>query len=193
MDNTLYIVRYTGPFGFIKPWTAVQDGETYSQQFLTPSIVEGMEKKLFPELLSIVGIQKIRRHRLSYSGLSVQMEQTQTRGWNKDKKHRKRPRSILYRGVLVEPVLHLAFTDQQDAEIATKQHLCLCRNEDVVLPEPVIIRTQVDDFDEEQFAGFELVFEENEQSFLVGFNRLDNAKPMYGWLKTVGNPVKTFS
>ena len=36
-----YVVKFTGPFGFIKPWTAVRDasgGETYSQQFLTPSI-----------------------------------------------------------------------------------------------------------------------------------------------------------
>lgn len=42
-----HVVKYTGPFGFIKPWTAVRDSETYSQQFLTPSIIEGMEKKLF--------------------------------------------------------------------------------------------------------------------------------------------------
>ena len=47
----MYIVKYTGKFGFIKPWTAVRDGETFSQQFLTPSIIEGIEKKLFPELL----------------------------------------------------------------------------------------------------------------------------------------------
>ena len=31
----MYIVIYKGPFGFIKPWTAVRDGETFSQQFLT--------------------------------------------------------------------------------------------------------------------------------------------------------------
>lgn len=41
-----YTVKYTGKFGFIKPWTAVRDGETFSQQFLTPSIIEGMEKKI---------------------------------------------------------------------------------------------------------------------------------------------------
>ena len=42
-----YVVKFTGPFGFIKPWTAVRDasgGETYSQQFLTPSIVEASLK-----------------------------------------------------------------------------------------------------------------------------------------------------
>ena len=48
----LYVVRYSGPFGFIKPWTAVRDSETYSQQFLTPSILAGIERKLFPELLN---------------------------------------------------------------------------------------------------------------------------------------------
>ena len=51
-----YTVRYTGKFGFIKPWTAVRDGETFSQQFLTPSIIEGIEKKLFPELLANNGM-----------------------------------------------------------------------------------------------------------------------------------------
>lgn len=58
MDKKLFVVKYAGPFGFIKPWTAVRDGETYSQQFLTPSIVEGMEKKLFPEMLAERGIKK---------------------------------------------------------------------------------------------------------------------------------------
>ena len=66
MDKKLFVVHYQGPFGYIKPWTAVRDGETYSQQFLTPSIVEGMEKKLFPETLSEKGIQKIVRHKLHY-------------------------------------------------------------------------------------------------------------------------------
>lgn len=40
----MYIVTYKGRFAFIKPWTAVRDGETFSQQFLTPSIIEGIEK-----------------------------------------------------------------------------------------------------------------------------------------------------
>ena len=52
----MYVVTYKGQFGFIKPWTAVRDEETFSQQFLTPSIIEGIEKKLFPELLDVPGI-----------------------------------------------------------------------------------------------------------------------------------------
>lgn len=96
----IYIVTYKGPFGFIKPWTAVRDSETFSQQFLTPSIIEGMEKKLFPELLEKQGIHKIVGHRLSYKHLSTHKEVIQTRGWNsvsagKGLKKFDRPTSIL--------------------------------------------------------------------------------------------------
>jgi hypothetical protein len=42
--------------------------------------------------------------------------------------------------------------------------------------------------DEEKFAGFELVFEKNEKSFLVGYDRL-TSQPMYGWIRVVGQPV----
>ena len=56
----LYVVKYSGPFGFIKPWTAVRDSETYSQQFLTPSILAGIERKLFPELLNSDFINEIK-------------------------------------------------------------------------------------------------------------------------------------
>ena len=183
-----YIVKYTGKFGFIKPWTAVRDGETFSQQFLTPSIIEGMEKKLFPETLSQNGkIIKIIRHKLSYSAIDSQQEVTQTRGWKVTKKEMTRDRSILKRGVMIDPVLYLAFDNRSDAEIASKQHICLCRNEDVMLPEVEII-----EMEEEQFAdldGFELRFGESEQSFLVGYNRFDKNKPMYGWIEYNGNKI----
>lgn len=190
-----YVVKYTGQFGFIKPWTAVRDSETFSQQFLTPSIVEGIEKKLFPELLGVMGINKIRRHRLSYTQINQQQEVIQTRGWNSTKKGKQflfdRPTAVLTRGVLLEPVLHLAFSTIEDAEIVAKQHVCLCRNEDVLMPSE-IIEISIDDFDnEEQFNGFELIFEKTENSFHVGHHRLTK-EPMYGWLKIVGTPVKSF-
>ena len=183
-----YVVKYTGKFGFIKPWTAVRDGETFSQQFLTPSIIEGIEKKLFPETLSQNGqITKIVKHKLSYSAIDSQQEVTQTRGWKITKKEASRERSILKRGVMLDPVLYLAFNNQNDAETASKQHICLCRNEDVMLPDSEII-----ELEEEQFAeldGFELRFGESDQSFLVGYNRFDNNKPMYGWIEYNGNKL----
>lgn len=192
-----YIVKYSGPFGFIKPWTAVRDSETYSQQFLTPSILAGIERKLFPELLNTdFGIYKIKRHRLTYQQISQQQEQTQPRGWNakgtaKNRTY-ERPYAILIRGVMVNPVLFLAFETFEDAEKASSQHICLARNEDMLYPQNEIMEVTEEEFDtnDELFYGFELIVEKNEQSFLVGYNRMDENKPMYGWLKIVGNPVK---
>jgi hypothetical protein len=191
-----FVVKYTGAFGFIKPWTAVRDSETFSQQFLTPSIVEGIEKKLFPELLGTDGIVKIAGHRLSYDQVSGQQEQIQTRGWNSTRKGKQilfdRPNGILLRGVLINPVLSIAFNLLEDAEIAFNQHVCLCRNEDVLLPEE-IIETDKNTFnsDEETFNGFELVFEKIDKSFLVGYKRLTSEK-MYGWVRIVGNPIAQY-
>lgn len=194
-----YVVKYQGPFGFIKPWTAVRDTETFSQQFLTPSIVGGIERKLFPELLTKpFDLYKIKGHRLSYSQMTSQQEQIQPRGWNKKKINKRsayvREYAILTRSVLLHPILHLAFDNRLDAEIAAQQHICLCRNEDLLYPVPESPETiPIEDFNSngEGFNGFELVFEKNEKSFLVGYNRIDNGSPMYGWLRVVGNPINT--
>ena len=177
-----HVVTYVGPFGYLKPWTAVRDGETYSQQFLTPSIIEGMRQKL--------GVSQILRHKLSYTGLSMQQEQTHPRGWIHEKKKQQmtRPRAILMRGVLLSPVLHLAFATAADADLAATQHLCLCRNEDVMLPVEQLALS------EPVFAtipGFELRFADGPKAdaFLVGYNRFLAGEPMYGRLEISGNPV----
>ncbi len=197
--ETIYIVKYSGPFGFIKPWTAVRDSETYSQQFLTPSIVAGIERKLFPELLKDDDgeIKKIIGHRLSYKQISQQQEQIQPRGWNEKgrgkNKEYSRPYAILIRGVLIEPVLMIAFASMEDAQNASSQHICLARNEDILYPDEEILEVSKEEFEtnEEAFYGFELVFERNEKSFHVGYNRLKNNEAMYGYLKVVGTPVKS--
>jgi len=182
----MYIVIYKGKFGFIKPWTAVRDGETFSQQFLTPSIIEGIEKKLFPELLERNGeICKIVRHKLSYTAIDVQQEVTQARGWKVSKTQMTRERSILKRGVMIDPVLYLAFKEEADAEVASRQHICLCRNEDLMFPEAEIQQLAEEEFD--NIDGFELRFGKSPQSFLVGYNRFDGGKPMYGWIEYNGN------
>ena len=174
MTTPLHVVRYTGPFGYIKPWTAVRDGETYSQQFLTPSIIEGMRQKL--------EVSAILRHRLRCSGFSEQQETTQSRDWQK------RPtKSILTRGVMINPVLHLAFANQADAEQAATQHLCLCRSEDMVYPLNEPQELSAENFD--KLPGIELFFteEESSDSFCVGFNRYQSGKAMYGSLQIVGS------
>ena len=181
---TYHVVQYEGPFGYIKPWTAVQDGRTFSQQFLTPSIVEGMRR--------LLGVSEIVRHRLSYRGVDDQMERIQAAGWydkrvkgHNGRREMGRKQSILFRGVLLEPRLYLAFPSQKDAEIAGSHHVCLCRNEDVVLP--VETRTiSKQDFD--AIEGFELIFGESQPDhFLVGYNRYEESAPMYGSLRIRGN------
>lgn len=188
----LYIVKYSGPFGFIKPWTAVRDSETYSQQFLTPSIIEGIEKKLFPELLQENGrIQKIVRHRVNYCGISVQQERTWSKGGFEVKcenKVYKTNMGVIGRGLMIYPNLYLAFCNESDAQRAFIQSVCLCRNEDLLFPEVIAPMT-----DEEfnQINGFELLFTNSEVGFKVGHNRFDNANEMFGELIVVGNPIRT--
>jgi hypothetical protein len=184
---TYYVVKYTGAFGFIKPWTAVRDGKTFSQQFLTASIIEGIEKKLFPETLSSTGIIKIARYKLSYASINVQQEVTQTRGWEYKKQQglMVRNRAVLERGIMIEPLLQLAFLNMEDAERTNNQHICLCRNEDVLLPDPSIISMAEEAFN--ALDGFELRF--GDDGFLTGFNRYDGT-PMYGKLEISGNPVR---
>ena len=189
-----YIVSYKGQFGFIKPWTAVRDEKTFSQQFLTPSMVAGIERKLFPELLhQAFGLYHIKRHRLAFDQMTAQQEQIQPRGWNSGKKVTLRNYAVLTRNVLLNPVLHLAFEQEAHAQEAFSQHICLARNEDILFPESIeMISAEAFDQDEERFFGYELIFEQNEKSILVGYNRWDNGSPMYGWLKVLGNPVKSF-
>lgn len=185
-----YVVKYSGPFGFIKPWTAVRDSETFSQQFLTPSIVEGIEKKLFPELLEEVGIKKIIRHKLNYCGLDIQQERTWAKGGfkaNKEKGVYKTNMGIINRGIMIEPNLYLALKNVEDAKKASTQTICLCRNEDLLYPEHFIEMTETE-FN--QIEGFELKFSHEGSGFKVGHNRFDDAAEMYGELIVTGNPIR---
>ncbi len=190
-----YVVKYSGQFGYIKPWTAVRDSETYSQQFLTPSIVEGMEKKLFPELLedesSNGKVLKIKRYRLNYQGLDMQQERTWSKGGidvYKDKGQYKTNMGILMRGVMLNPNLYLAFDNQEDAALAMNQTLCLCRNEDLVFPMETL---ELSSEEFEAINGFELMFSDAKNGFKVGHNRFDNATDMFGELKVFGNPIRS--
>lgn len=183
----IYLVTYSGTFGFIKPWTAVRDIKTFSQQFLTPSIIEGIRQKL--------EVSIILRHRLRYKSISEQQERTQARAWTIQSKKRimSRNQSVLIRGILINPILVLAFNSIEDAEKANTQHICLCRNEDILLPDEEIIEVDETEFDSESFPGFELRFEKTEKSFIVGYNRFNNNEPMYGWIHIVGNPLESNS
>lgn len=178
-EPLLYIVTYSGPFGFIKPWTAVRDERTFSQQFLTPSIVEGLRIRL--------GVSAILHHKLTYAKIDSQQERTQSRAFVETKKTATREQSILVRGVMLYPKLILAFATEQEAHSAAEQHICLCRNEDILLPDGNVQAISEADFD--TLIGFELIFRNDPMAILVGYDRYRDNEPMYGVLKITGNPV----
>lgn len=119
--------------------------------------------------------------------MNSQQEVTQTRGWEYKKRTFIRNRSVLKRSVLLNPVLYIAFESEEDAIIASKQHICVCRNEDILLPESEISVMEEEQFN--QLPGFELRFSESEQSFLVGYNRFNNNQPMVGWIEHNGQSL----
>lgn len=85
--------------------------------------------------------------------------------------------------------MYLAFDSKDDALKAFSQHICLCRNEDILFPQEILETTKAEfESNEELFAGYELVFEKNDKSFLVGYHRTTQ-KPMYGWIRIVGQAV----
>ena len=69
---------------------------------------------------------------------------------------------------------------------AYEEHICLCRIEDVVLPLEFM---ELSESEFDKIDGFELRFGELDQSFMVGFNRFNENKPMYGWIEISGKPV----
>lgn len=174
----LYLVEFTGPQGFLKPWTAVRDGRTGSLTFLPPSTLEGMRRKL--------GVSAILRSRLSFAGMDWQQETVHARGWTlsgpTSLKTGTRPVAVLVRGVLLLPRLVLAFPTEEDARQAAHQHLCLCRNEDVVFPDGRVQGCTVAEF--ETIAGSELLAAApgTPGAVLVGHNHYLGNAPMYGRL-----------
>jgi hypothetical protein len=176
-----YVVKYSGPFGFIKPWTAVRDELTYSQTFLALPTIKGISQKLF----GLGEVNRIKRYRLRFDMISEQQEQT----WAPLRKMSKKAgvkslnNGILTRGVLLNPELFLAFTSQEDAENAIEQHICLCRNEDVLLPD---FEFGIEEFLEEDFNsvhGFELQSSNDPNDIPAGHDRYEEGAPMtYGKL-----------
>lgn len=184
----MYLVKFKGTFGYIKPWSAVRDELTYSQQFLSFSTVMGIEKKLFPDLLSEKGLKKILRYKLRFSGYSLQQEVIHA----KKTSSAKPDKSILKRGILINPELSILFHSIEDAQAAVVQHICLCRNEDILFPEETISEISLEEFN--SLPGFELRFDLTEDKFMTGFNRyiLDdngNASRDFGTLTITDNPL----
>lgn len=176
----MYSIRFEGTFGFIKPYTAVRDSKVMSQRYIPASTIEGIRQFL--------GVDSIKRYRLDCYGISWQQETTSSKKTvNKNGKVQYNV-SIIQRGVLVNPILHLLFETKEMAEIASMQHICLCRKQDILIPSKEITNLSEEEFD--QVNGYELQFCSSKEPGAIswGFNRFDNGKRMYGHMRVFGTP-----
>lgn len=183
-----YGVKYNGKFGFLKPVSAVKDSKTTSSFFLPKSVLMGMEKLIFPELLHEKSLMKIKRFKLIHKGISWQQEVTNSVDTSL-KKHKGKlvyGKSIINRGVMINPELYLFFDNKEDAEKAYETHLFLCRNEDIILPFDKIV--EVDENEIDEMNGFEVLNTDNEDDVYFGYNRYTQ-KPQYGIMCIDGEKI----
>jgi len=171
MHGLLYVVEYTGTFGFIKPFSANRDELMFSQRFITSSILIGMRDKL--------GTSPIRRHKL-YSPHQLDIEQVTTES-KVVKKHIIRlikdcdikctdptNQSIVKLGKLVNPKLYLAFDKKYDAEKASQQSLNLCNKEYLIFPSDPY---EMYESEFNNIPGVEFFETDDESDFSYGFSR----------------------
>ena len=190
----MYVIKFTGFFGFMKDYMSLNASEITSQKFLSRGTLAGMERKFFPELHSEPYREIITRHRLSYAGMSRQQEVIQPSNFNslagvKDtyvRGNKAGKKGILIRNVLVYPCLHLAFENKEYAERAFKQDICLSRNEDIMIPRELFECTE-EEFD--KIDGFEFISSEGKDSIGIGYNKY-NQKWERGEIKIFGNPIQ---
>jgi hypothetical protein len=185
----MHAVKYTGDFGFIKPFSALRDIKTYSVLGLTPSIVMGIETKLFGDCAN-----RIISHRLSFTNIVSMKEQATSIGYkidkNKNNTYRKKIGSVIERFVLVNPCLYLLVNTIEEAEEMSCQNIRLTRNEEILFPSKDIITVNDQNaFDSDDFEGYELVScdENNLNGQYYGSNKY-TGKDQYAFMKVVGIP-----
>lgn len=178
-----YVVEYKGRFAFIKPFFANNHDLIFSQTFLTPTMIIGIENKLFPNNKKGYRTENkfIERHRISCTNFSKQDDVIQSIDYKKG--------NIIERGYMVNPTLYLAFNSKEIAEIAATTDLSLTHNECLMHPfNEIPYEMTSEEFD--ALKGSELLFDngDHEDSILVGNNRMGDNERLYGVL--VGNPMK---
>jgi hypothetical protein len=161
----IYVIKYTGRFAFIKPITSTKDAKTVTNTFLYPSSIIGIERHLFSELSenNSKKITKILGHRIDYTTISTMQEAAQAISHIQTSKNQRNEYygyniGIVERSVMINPILYLAFSNREDAEIARDTHICLSRNEDLMFSDGQIYElNNMNDFNNpNNYPGFEL-------------------------------------
>jgi len=176
-----YVIKYTGDFGFIKPPTANRSGLIFSQNYLTPANIRGIEKFLFPEELYLLSDYEPRiiRHRVYFRQRIQTVETTHGRGTGLYKGIY-RGKATLQRHVLFNLIVHLAFSQEKYAQDAIKHHIHFGAKEHLLFPDKLILKMSPLEF--KQIKGFEFITNNNHNnSILIGYDRYTQ-QPMTGQL-----------
>lgn len=189
----LYTVKFTQNFngeenttpwfGFIKPYNAVRDEETYSLTYIPTSMLNGIEFE------NGLPFDSIKRHKLIFRQDGMAFEQVKTHLYavmnkkrdgllslslSKNEKERDNEINIYKIHKLVNPEIILAFDDKELAEKMSNSMIYVGRME------YQIFSGDVEEMSEEEFNeidGVETFPTNNEYAVFCGFNRWkDNQK-----------------
>lgn len=175
----MFVVKFTQNsstpwFGFLKPYNAVRDDETYSLTYLTPSILNGIEVEHNIPMDSIV------RNKLVFNG--QQKEQVKTHTYRKYKSRNKlidvEDVSIHKIYKLVNPVIYLAFNDKDIAE-EMSNNIIYCGRYEYPLYSNGVEEHSDEWFDAIEGTEITSVNENDENSIFCGFNRFKNDEKMF--------------
>lgn len=178
MHDMLYIVKYTGKFGFIRPVNCDKNDEIYSQDFLVSSHLIGIRDKL--------KTGNIRRHLLNANdGFCVETNETNSiqfpfhsiKFLNLPMDREKSKMSILRVGKLINPTLWLAFSKEEDMLKAKTQSIHLTDSENMIFPTEYFNMSEYE-FNkfQDETGGKEFIETFDDNDLLFGYNRYSKNK-----------------
>jgi hypothetical protein len=188
----MYCVRFKGgdcSVGYIRPWNAVRDSETYSATYLPTSFIDGIVHEN-----GLSG--KILRHKLRFKGMVNEFFRSEcSYGYikpcdrktkNPYKYGKKRGETTSKLHVLTQPEIILGFERLEDAEEMAKNYIYVGQTQYIIYPvtfddarDDIIVEMNDDEFS--NLYGTE-TFESNEgddEAVYCGNNRQRNNEEMY--------------
>lgn len=161
----LYCIVYGGGlYGFIKPYNAVRDCETFSNTYLPPSLIMGIVKEN-----NLSG--QIVRHKLQFDGMC-------SSDFKRSRVFTNIESMFTIRHSLVHPVITLAFDTKADYEIMLHQSIYVGQHEYLAMPIRSFVCSE-SDFDGLPGVETFLTTKEDPEGFYCGNNRQDNNSRMY--------------
>lgn len=170
--------------GFIKPWNAVRDSETYSLTYLPPSMINGIEQHLG------LPIDSVKRHKITFSKNGMSSEQVKTTNgtyWENGEEFNhnigtkeERVESGIHKiHQLIDPEIIFGFESKEHAEIAYNDMIYVGRSEYALYPNADFGIVEMTDAEFDELEGVETFQTDDEYAVFCGFNRAKNDEKQY--------------